>query len=651
MPLIISDVLVNYNELLDNFIVRKSTFVDHESGENYKKNILNNFDFIYNDPDVKKALVVGKIQAGKTLFYTGFITRFFDQLEGVCIVLAGTKTNLREQTYIRLSQDLSSLGIFIKDSLQNFDSNPINRQVYVVLKHNKYIKQLYNYLEYSAVKNVLIIDDESDQASLNNYNYSNLKKGEDKASITHAELIKVIYQSNRAKYIQITATPQAHVLADMSDVLRPDIMLALPTHNNYFGNKDFFSDSSISQIIDGGNDKLSLEILRFFIKYFYNACRMIEDAIRFDNISCFVHSDYLNENNENIFIVLKEQISRLKKIIIENVEFVFFDFNTEREIGYLRNNKNTFLSIIQYFSIQRVYGSHDKDLDWESFFNNNKYFCLIGGNKLERGFTIEGLITTYFTRISKGNPNSDTFEQRCRFYGNRRHLLPYLTVFVTTRIFESLLEYYNNEKHIFSILESTAAGVKNSNEIRKGLTNVSIEPTRKSVISHPLYHLLEDKWHFMYFNQEDLMQWEDIIRTKGLGERHDMSGDAELNVHYVYNICASRINEVLKKKKINKGSKDYFYIQILTRFISDLSFVKVIALSDFKMRHRNYSRLLGTLKIPNAVHSSRNNSASYKGDSHISTPEQNFSIQVGKYCDHDDNNTLIVMAFKIHNND
>jgi len=651
MPLIISDVLVNSNELLDRFIVRKSTFVDHESGENYKKNILNNFDFIYNDPDVTKALVVGKIQAGKTLFYTGFITRFFDQLEGICIVLAGTKTNLREQTYIRLSQDLSSLGIFMKDSLQNFDSNPNNRHVYVVLKHNMYLKQLYNYLEYSAVKNVLIIDDESDQASLNNYNYSNLKKGEEKTSITHAELIKVIYQSNRTKYIQITATPQAHVLADMSDVLRPDIMLALPTHHNYFGNKELFSDSTISQIIDGGNDKLPSEILRFFIKYFYNSCKMIEDAVSFQNISCFVHSDYLNENNENIFIVLKEQLSRLKKVILENVEFRFFDFNTELEIGYLRNNKNTFLSIIQNFVVQRVYGSHDKDLDWESFFNNNKYFCLIGGNKLERGFTIEGLITTYFTRISKGNPNSDTFEQRCRFYGNRRNLLPYITVFVTTRIFESLLEYYNNEKHIFSILESNPAGVKNFKEIRKGLTNVSIEPTRKCVISHPLYHLLEDKWHFMYFNQESKTQWEDIIRTKGLGERHEMSGDAELNVHYVYSISASKINEVLKQKKINKGSKDYFYIQILTRLINDCSYVKVIALSDFKIRHRNYSRLLGTLKIPNAVHSSRNSSASYKGDSHISTTDQSFSIQLGRYCDHDDDNDLIVLAFKIHTND
>jgi hypothetical protein len=523
--------------------------------------------------------------------------------------------------------------------------------VYVVLKHNKYLQQLYSYLEYSAVKNVLIIDDESDQASLNNYNYSNLKKGEDKASITHAELINVIYQSDRTKYVQITATPQAHVLADLADVLRPDIMLALPTHANYFGNNELFSDSSISQIIDGENDKLASEILRFFIKYFHNACRMIEDAINCLNISCFVHSDYLNENNENIFIVLQEQLSRLKKIIVDNLEFVFFDFNIEREIYYLRNNKNTFIAISQDFTIQKVYGSHDKDIDWKSFFDNNKYFCLIGGNKLERGFTIEGLITTYFTRISKSNPNSDTFEQRCRFYGNRRHLLPYITVFMTSRIFESLQEYYKNEKHIFSVLESNLSGVKDFNEIRKGLTNVTIEPTRKSVISHPLYHLLEDRWHFMYFNQEDLLHWEDVIQTKGLGERHDMSGDAELNAHYVYNIFGSKINEILKKKNINKGSKDYFYIQILTRFISDLRMVKVIALSNFKIRHRNYSRLLGTLKIPNAVHSSRNSSASYKGDSHISTPEQHFSIQVGKYCDHDDENNLIVMAFKIHTND
>ena len=651
MPLILSDIFEKNNGLLDEFIIQKSTFADIESGANYKKNILNNFDLIYNDPDVKKALVVGKIQAGKTLFYTGFITRFFDQFEGVCVVLAGTKTNLREQTFIRLSQDLSSLGVAILDSLETFDSNPIDHQVYVVLKHNKYLKQLYSYLEYSAVKNVLIIDDESDQASLNNYNYSNLKKGEDKASITHAELINVIYQSDRTKYVQITATPQAHVLADLADVLRPDIMLALPTHANYFGNNELFSDSSISQIIDGENDKLASEILRFFIKYFHNACRMIEDAINCLNISCFVHSDYLNENNENIFIVLQEQLSRLRKIIVDNLEFVFFDFNIEREIYYLRNNKNTFIAISQDFTIQKVYGSHDKDIDWKSFFDNNKYFCLIGGNKLERGFTIEGLITTYFTRISKSNPNSDTFEQRCRFYGNRRHLLPYITVFMTSRIFESLQEYYKNEVHIFSVLESNLSGVKDFNEIRKGLTNVTIEPTRKSVISHPLYHLLEDRWHFMYFNQEDLLHWEDVIQTKGLGERHDMSGDAELNAHYVYNIFGSKINEILKKKNINKGSKDYFYIQILTRFISDLRMVKVIALSNFKIRHRNYSRLLGTLKIPNAVHSSRNSSASYKGDSHISTPEQHFSIQVGKYCDHDDENNLIVMAFKIHTND
>ncbi len=130
-----------------------------------------------------------------------------------------------------------------------------------------------------------------------------------------------------------------------------------------------------------------------------------------------------------------------------------------------------------------------------------------------------------------------------------------------------------------------------------------------------------------------------------------LSSYIELNAHYIYNIAASKINGVLKNKNINKGSKDYFYIQILTRYISDLSMVKVIALSDFKIRHRNYSRLLGTLKIPNAVHSSRNSSATYKGDSNISTPEQQFSIQVGRYCDHSNGNNLIVMAFKVHTNE
>lgn len=651
MPLVISDILVGFNQLLDEFIARKSTFSDRNTGEDYKKDIVNKFDLVFKESGVKKALVVGKIQAGKTLFYTGFITRFFDQLEGVCIVLAGTKTNLCDQTFIRLSQDLSDLGITINNSLQKFDSRPINREVYVILKHNKYLKQLYTSLEYSGVKNILIIDDESDQASLNNFNYSNLKKGEDKASITHAELINVIYQSDRTKYIQITATPQAHVLADMTDILRPDIMLALPTHANYFGNKELFSATAISQIIDGGNDKLAPEILRFFVKYFYNACRMIEDSVSYLNISCFVHSDYLNNKNEAIFIVLREQLLRVKKIVIENTECPFFDFNVEQEIDYLRQNKNAFLSIVKDFKLQRVYGSHDKNIEWESFFKDNKFFCLIGGNKLERGFTIEGLITTYFTRISKASPNSDTFEQRCRFYGNRRHLLRYITVFVTPRILESLYEYYNNEKHIFTILEANPMGVKNFNEIRRGLTNISIEPTRKSVISHPLYHLLEDKWHFMYFHQEDLMKWEDLIRTRGIGEKHELSGEAELNSHYVYDISANIIENLLKKKSINKNSKDYFYIQILIRLIGELRLVKIIALSDFKIRHRNYSRLLGTLKIPNAVHSSRNSSASYKGDSYILTPEQDFSIQVGKYCDHDDGNNLIIMAFKIHSND
>ena len=78
MPLILSDIFEKYNGLLDEFIIQKSTFADIESGANYKKNILNNFDFIYNDPDVTKPLLLGKYKPGKHCFIQdslhGFLT-------------------------------------------------------------------------------------------------------------------------------------------------------------------------------------------------------------------------------------------------------------------------------------------------------------------------------------------------------------------------------------------------------------------------------------------------------------------------------------------------------------------------------------------------------------------------------------------------
>jgi hypothetical protein len=54
---------------------------------------------------------------------------------------------------------------------------------------------------------------------------------------------------------------------------------------------------------------------------------------------------------------------------------------------------------------------------------------LVGGNKLDRGFTVEGLTVTYMNRPT--SDQIDTLEQRARAFGYRNDLLPYCQFFAT----------------------------------------------------------------------------------------------------------------------------------------------------------------------------------------------------------------------------
>ena len=55
-------------------------------------------------------LVVGAVQSGKTLSFTALIAAARDNRFPLIVVLAGTKVNLRNQTYGRLVKDLEMQG-------------------------------------------------------------------------------------------------------------------------------------------------------------------------------------------------------------------------------------------------------------------------------------------------------------------------------------------------------------------------------------------------------------------------------------------------------------------------------------------------------------------------------------------------------------
>ena len=70
-------------------------------------------------------------------------------------------------------------------------------------------------------------------------------------------------------------------------------------------------------------------------------------------------------------------------------------------------------------------------------------YMSLWGNKLDRGFTVEGLTVTYMNRPP--SDQLDTLEQRARAFGYRGDLLPYCQFFATPRTLKVLREIVDNE--------------------------------------------------------------------------------------------------------------------------------------------------------------------------------------------------------------
>ncbi|WP_341854180.1 hypothetical protein [Brachybacterium sp. GPGPB12] len=183
--------------------------------------------------DRRKGLVIGYVQSGKTANFTGLIAKAVDEGYRIIIVLAGMYTNLRVQTQLRLQKDL---GIDIveersglawrrftsrnadmgKDSGPGVLSSTSNVALMVVKKHEMRLANVTKFLESipEATLNrrpVMIIDDESDQATPNTLGAKDLVS-------TINKRIRALWAAvPTGTYVAYTATPFANVFIDPSD--------------------------------------------------------------------------------------------------------------------------------------------------------------------------------------------------------------------------------------------------------------------------------------------------------------------------------------------------------------------------------------------------------------------------------------------------
>lgn len=75
------------------------------------------------------------------------------------------------------------------------------------------------------------------------------------------------------------------------------------------------------------------------------------------------------------------------------------------------------------------------------------YVIVVGGSRLSRGITLEGLCVSYFTRWVP-NPTEDTVLQISRWFGYRGTHLEFVRLFTTLGIYEALTEIHENDRDL-----------------------------------------------------------------------------------------------------------------------------------------------------------------------------------------------------------
>ncbi len=291
----------------------------------------------------------------------------------------------------------------------------------------------------------LIIDDESDQASVNTAKpNAAARKARSKTNGNITDLLDLL---PRAQYVGYTATPFANVLVDPSDAegLYPrDFIISLPRPAGYMGVRDFHDidgtdgltpnkDALVRQFEqtrteESLNEAIDTFLITGAIKLFRKSQGVAGD---FRHHTMMVHETVLNEDQfeqKRRLLVLWNQAgygstgagpARLKAAL-ERVRTVSKNRAPELPFPADYQELKPFLAeAIKLIATPEpviVVNGDDAGTDPEFDTTDHVWKIIVGGAKLSRGFTVEGLTVTHFARRSKAQ---DTMMQMGRWFGYR----------------------------------------------------------------------------------------------------------------------------------------------------------------------------------------------------------------------------------------
>ena len=498
-------------------------------------------------------LAIGYVQSGKTLSFTTVAALARDNGFAMIVLLGGTSKYLLEQTEGRLVDDLalkekrSWLHVLgprsgIKpakraddvqmmqatlDEWSDPDLEPEDRRTLIVtvMKHAgnlRLLAEMIGSLRF-PVAPVLIIDDEADQASLDGNAGSPKKSEVTKTYAAISDLREAISSSGGSHtYLQYTATPQANLLIEIDDALSPSFVQILEPGDAYVGGRELFIEKEASHVrriplgeVDeaieaaGGppaslRDALATFLVGIAADYQTGLARKPGA-----NRSMLIHPSRLTDDHSQ----LRRWIEAMK---VEWAELLPEDAGLEapeerddlfdllrRAHEDLARTDATLPRLDELVTRMRLALNRTQVLELNRGappvpWNKHFAFILIGGQAIERGFTVEGLTVTHLAR-STGQKLADSIQQRARFFGYKRGYLGHVRIWVDDETKELFKGYARHEQDLRGRLQPIAdAGRPLRHWRREFLLDPRMRPTRRSVLKRVTkQRKLSDEWMTM----------------------------------------------------------------------------------------------------------------------------------------------------------
>lgn len=332
-------------------------------------------------------------------------------------------------------------------------------------------------------KSLLLIDDEADNASIN------ISNDPERQSSINGWITQILNLFGKNAYVGYTATPFANIFIPLDDqnLFPRNFIKNIPAPSNYIGPEKVFGFSPLEEdeasntvlpIVNRINDYSGFvpdrhkkddqlpsslpESLKRAIRCFIITCaiRRLRGQTTVHN-SMLIHvsrfmrwQDHIAELVSNQFIYYRRGIDQNDAVILDELKSTFEQddngfksyVSVSKQIldSELKNldsqiQVHKWSEVLQHLNdaasrieVKSIHGGSGEALDYFDH-KNGLSVIAVGGNKLSRGLTLEGLSVSYYLRASR---MYDTLMQMGRWFGYRSGYVDLCRLFTSRELNE-----------------------------------------------------------------------------------------------------------------------------------------------------------------------------------------------------------------------